>query len=131
MTDKPDYGIEFVNIEIRFQVELLADEGELPTIGDLLAWMDKSTSKQFFKFGFSYSERSHSHTVSVTDRGQAPSIKPPCLTQHGKSLESALVKCYFLINVLGEGDLDKERITRALDDREEYLQKKLLEVLGK
>lgn len=131
MDAKKDYGIEFVNIDMKFSVELLAQDGEIPTVSDMFAWITRATSKQFFKFGIAYSDRTHSFTVSVTDRGGKTDEKPPCLTQHGKSVESALTKVYFLINVLGEGDLNPSRITRALDDREEELQANLLKMMGK
>lgn len=131
MDAKKDYGIEFVNIEMKFSVELLAQDHEIPSMEDMFSWMARATSKQFFKFGVAYSDRTHSFTVSVTDKGGKPDIKPPCLTQHGKSIESALTKVYFLIHILGEGDLDASRIERALDDREEQLQLALLQMMKK
>jgi len=131
MASKADYGIEFVNIEIKFDLALIAEDEEILSLDDLFLWAEQA-SRNFMKFGMSYNERSSSYTVSVTDKGALPpSEKPPCITQHGKSLLSAFQKCYFLIEVCGDGRVFKSAIEHRLQQREDVLSEQLAGLLKK
>jgi hypothetical protein len=127
-----DFGIEFVNIELAYSLDLLADDGEIPGVDGLLQWVEKST-KAFCKVSMGYNEKSHSFTVSFTDKGSRPvGENAPCLTQHGKTLLSALAKVYFLIEVLGDGTLKSSAmIENLLEEREDYIAQQLVGLLKK
>lgn len=126
-----DYGIEFLNVELKFAVELVAEDGELLTDEDLVLWMAEAT-RNMFKFGFGYNSKSRSFTVSVTDRGSVVGdAKPMCLTQHGKNHFAALQKCHFIIEVCGRGEMREEIIAPNLERREEVLQEQIAGLLKK
>jgi len=131
MAAKPDYGIEFLNVELRFSVELVADDGEVLTDEDLALWMHQC-ARNMFKFGFGYNSRSRSFTVSVTDRGSViGDAKPLCLTQHGKDFYAALQKCYFIIEICGRGEMKPDLIKETLSRREEILEEQIAGLLKK
>lgn len=126
-----DYGIEFLNVEMKFSVDLIGDEGEILSDEDLLLWMHQS-ARNMFKFGFGYNAKSRSHTISVTDRGSVVGdAKPMCLTQHGKDFFAALQKCHFIIEICGRGEMREEIIAPNLERREEVLQEQLAGLLKK
>jgi len=126
-----DYGIEFLNVELKFGVELVADEGEILSNEDLLLWVAQAT-RNMFKFGFGYNAKSSSFTVSVTDRGSVVGdAKPLCLTQHGKNHLAALQKCYFIIEVCGRGEMKLDVIAPNLERREEVVEEQIAGLLKK
>lgn len=98
---KKEYGVEFVNIELKFKAELyFSKEDVIPNEADLFSWVG-DLAKDFYKFGFGYNERTNSYTASVTYRGGKPSELPPCVTQHGSSPLSALRKLYVVLELCG------------------------------
>jgi len=126
-----DYGVEFLNVELKFALELIAEEGEIVSPDDLFLWMAQAT-RNMLKFGFGYNAKSRSFTVSVTDKGSVVGdAKALCLTQHGKDHFSALQKCYFIFEVCGRGEMKEEIIAPNLERREEILQEQLAGLLKK
>jgi len=130
-TKASDFGVDFLNINLKFDVELLADDSEILSSDDLYLWVSQAT-RNHIKFGFGYNHKSKSYTVSVTDNGSViGDAKPACLTQHGKSHVSALQKCHFIIEICGRGTLVEEVILDNLVRREEVLQEQLAKLLRK
>jgi len=131
MSAKPEYGIEFVNVELKFSLDLVAEDGETLSPEDLLLWVGQ-IARNHVKIGFGFNSNSSSMTVSLTDRGSVKQgEKPPCLTQHGKTHLSALQKCYFIYEILGRGSLDEKIINPALERREEYVEEQIAGLLKK
>lgn len=130
MSDKKDFGLEFLNFDLKYPLDLLlGDDDDIPE--DLFLWIEEK-APQFFKFSFGFNENSRSFTCAITDRGSRPlSEKAPCLTQHGKSVVSALSKCYFLIEICGGGAMNKERISLNLGEREDYVTQQMVGLLRK
>lgn len=98
---KTDYGVEFVNIDLKFKPDLyFSKEDVIPDANALLEWIT-AMAGNFYRFGFSYNERSSSYTCSCTYKGGKTTDTPPCLTQHGKSAISALLKVYVVMELCG------------------------------
>lgn len=126
-----DYGIEFVNVEIKYPLETLVEDGELPGESELFMWIGEK-ARNFIKIGFGYAESSHSFTASATDRGSIKQgEKPLTLTQHGKSPLSALHKLYFLLELCGDGTCQVGPMERRLMEREDYVSQQLVGLLKK
>lgn len=130
-SEKKDYGIDFVNIELKYPIETLMDDSEYPSPDEFFTWIGKQ-NRSFMKISFSYNERSRSHTATVTDTdGKLPERRPRALTQHGKSAQSALMKLYFLVEVCGLGRLDESAIETHLGEREDVVSQQLVGLLRK
>ena len=124
-TDKKDFGVDFVNITMKYDVELLENDGEHLEHQEAFSWIEEA-NRRFIKISFSYSERSHSIIATATDGGSRPANqKPLCLSQHSGSPYGALKKLYFLIEILGGGSINPDRINLGLADREDYVTQKL------
>lgn len=112
---KVQQGIEFVNVEVKHKAELYFQKGALPTLADLFAWMEAPLA-EFWRFGISYNEKSKSYIVSATDKGSMPVDKPAlCMSQHGKTVEKALIKVYIVLEVCG---VWREGWDKGLDNME-------------
>lgn len=130
MTKKTDYGVEFVNIELKFKPELYFQNGDvIPDASTLIKWQE-DMAQNFYRFGFSYNERSSSFTGSCTYKGGKTTDTPPCVTQHGKSYLSVVCKLYVVFEVCGasrEGFKYAQDVLSQLEDYIESAVKKLME----
>ena len=130
-SEKKDWGIDFINIEIKYPIETLMDDSEYPTPEQCFTWIG-SKNRNFIKFSFGYNERSRSHTATATDSGSnAKDEKPRAITQHGKSPLSALMKLYFLVEICGLGEVKPEVIETHLGEREDVVSQQLVGLLRK
>lgn len=124
-----DWGVEFVNIEVKHKPALYFEGGKVPSLPELIAWCEQC-APNFWRFGFGYNERTKSFTVSATDRGSMPvDQKPKTLTQHGKSFHSALVKLYVILevcSVMTEGWAYGGGILQVMEERIDDAIEKLL-----
>jgi len=129
-SEKKDYGVTFVNIELKFKPELYLPTGkELPDEKELFVWQE-AMERAFYRSGGGYNEQSSSWTASLTYKGGKPSEKPTTVTQHGKSKLSAVRKLWVVYVILGafrEGyDVALERLDeleREIEDAIERLMK--------
>lgn len=129
--NKKEWSVDFVNIEIKYPIEALLEEDEYPTAPEMFTWIG-DLNRRFVKVTFGYNERSRSHTATATDSGWGKTTdKPRCITQHGKSPESALIKLYFLIQICGLGGTDQVVIDNHLGEREDIVSQKLAGLLKK
>lgn len=126
---KPTYDVEFVNIELRYKPTFYVEKTEvLPNESQLCKWLEEMAG-DFYRFGFSYNERSGSFTASLTWKGGKTTDKSPCVTQHGKSFLSACQKLYVVFEVVGGREFGLKHASDALEQLEVYIEQRL-EQLG-
>lgn len=131
MAEKKDYGIDFVNIEIKYPLETLMRDDEYPTADELFVWIGQQ-NRGYVKVSFGWNERSRSYTATGTDSNEVTKgEKPKALTQHGKSPQSAILKLYFLIELCGLGRLNEDTIEMNLGEREDVVSQQLVGLLKK
>lgn len=119
---KSDYGIEFVNIELKFKPSLYVGKGEeLPDEPALCKWLEDMAGN-YYRFGFGYNERSSSFTASLTWRGGKVTDPAPCVTQHGKTWLSACQKLYIVFETCGGAREGLKFASDALEQLETYIQ---------
>jgi len=122
MADKKQYDVEFVNIDLKFSADMyFGKEETIPDANALFEWI-KILTEDFYRFGFGYNERSSSFTASITYRGGKSSDKAPCLTQHGRSPLSALLKLYVVMVVAGGAVEGFKFAADSLEQLETYIE---------
>lgn len=119
---KQDYGVVFVNIELKFSPELYFQKSEvIPDEAFLFNWLAQM-APNYWRFGFGYNGQSSSFTASATYRGGLTTDTPPCLTQHGRSPLSALLKLYVVLELCGGAREGFKFASDALAELEGYLE---------
>jgi len=119
---KKDYGVEFVNIELKFRPAMyIGKEEELPNADQLGKWLEDMAGN-FYRLGFGYNERSSSFTASLTYKGGKTTDTPPCVTQHGKTWLSAVQKLYIVFEVCGGAREGLKFASDALAQLEVYIE---------
>lgn len=128
MGTKKDYGVSFVNIDLRFKSELYLNESErFPEFEPMMEWVGGMV-KDYYRVGISYSERTNSVTVSFTYKGGKPDDTPPCLTFHSNSVYGALKKHYLVFEIfqaVNEGFKFAEGLIQQTEDRIEIALERL------
>jgi len=126
---KSDYGVKFVNIELRFKADMyFGKEDVIPDEAQLFVWI-QDMAREFWRFGFSYNENNATYTASATYKGGKSTDTPPCVTQHGKSPVSSLLKLYIILEIAqgrNEGFKFATDVISQLEDRVEIALEKLL-----
>lgn len=121
-TDKKDYGVNFVNVELRFKPELYLGKGEaLPDEKSCFQWL-QTMAKDYFRVGVGWSEQSSSFTASLTYKGGKPTEKPDTVTQHGKSVLSAIHKLWIIFELCGGKEGSWETVRENIAQLETYVE---------
>lgn len=129
MANKKEYDVEFVNISLKFSPSMYFNkEDVIPDEARLFAWI-KELAKEFYRFGFGYNEQSNSFTASITYKGGKPTDKSPCVTQHGSSPLSALLKLYVVMELVGGRVEGFKFAADGLEQLETYIEEAVKKLL--
>jgi len=94
-------GIRFENFDLKFKPSLYLGTGEvLPDVSQITVWLE-GMATNFYRFGFSYNERSASYTCSLTYKGGKTTEDAPCVTMHARTLLSGCQKLWLVFELAG------------------------------
>lgn len=130
MSAKQDYGVDFVNIELRFKPELYLRKDQQMLKGEEVGDFIQKMAQNFYRFGAGWNEQSRSFSASFTYKGGKTTERPKTVTQHGKTVFSAVCKLFVIFELCGGFREGLDAAIENVDELEVYIEDAVAKLLG-